>query len=222
MKENKKRNIIISIVLSLFAIIYTILVKFVDVKEIGPNSSKVGFANLNRSVFRAFGENEHWYNLTKYLGYIFVLIVLTYMVIALIQLVKRKSLFKVDKELIVLGCFYIIVGLIYVLFEKVIVNYRPILVNGVLEASYPSSHTMITLCVCGSAIIINSKLFKNNIVRYINIALSFVMILMVIGRTLSGVHWFTDIVGGVIISCSLLMIYYTVIDCLENKKISEN
>lgn len=222
MKENKKRNIIISIVLSLFAIIYTILVKFVDVKEIGPNSSKVGFANLNRSVFRAFGENERWYNLTKYLGYIFVLIVLTYMVIALIQLVKRKSLFKVDKELIVLGCFYIVVGLIYVLFEKVIVNYRPILVNGVLEASYPSSHTMITLCVCGSAIIINSKLFKNNIVRYINIALSFVMILMVIGRTLSGVHWFTDIVGGVIISCSLLMIYYTVIDCLENKKISKN
>ena len=222
MKVNKKRNIIISVVLSVFAIVYTLLVKFVDVKEVGPNNSKVGFANLNKAVFRVFGENIHWYNLTKYLGYIFVLIVLAYAVIGIIEIVKRKSLFKVDKELLVLGCFYVVIGLMYVLFEKVIVNYRPILVDGVLEASYPSSHTMITLCVCGSAIIINSKLFKNNIVRYLNIALSFVMILMVIGRTLSGVHWFTDIVGGVIISSALLMIYYTIIDRLENKKTSEN
>lgn len=215
--DAKKRNIIASAFLSILAIVYTILVKFVDVQEIGPSNSKVGFATLNRFMFRTFGENSHWYHLTKYLGYIFILIIATYAIITLFQWIKRKSLFKVDKELIILGLFYVVVVLTYVLFEKVVVNYRPILMDDVLEASYPSSHTMITLCVCGSAIIINNKLFKNNSTRYINITLTFIMILMVVGRTLSGVHWFTDIVGGVIISSALLMIYYTVTSCLKDK-----
>lgn len=217
MKNNNKRNIIISIILSVVACIYTLLVKFVDVKEIGLSNSKVGFATLNRLVFKTFKENTHWYHLTEYLGYVAIAIAIGYVIVGIVQLIKRKSVFKIDKELVALGFFYMGIVLIYALFEKVAINYRPILIDGVLEASYPSSHTMIAICVCVSSIIVNYRLFKNNITRYINIALTFVMALMIIGRTLSGVHWFTDIVGSLIISSALLMIYYTVIDYSGNK-----
>ena len=149
------------------------------------------------------------YKITEILGIIPILIALMYAVIGLIQVIDRKSL-KVDKELIALGILYIIVILIYVFFEKFIINYRPVLIDGILEASYPSSHTLLSICICGSALLINKYLFNNKkIYKYINIISIISMVLIVLGRLLSGVHWASDIIGSIIISITLLKILET-------------
>lgn len=204
-----KKNILICVLLVLISIIYTLLVKYVDTSTIGPNGSVVGFSSLNSFVFNLTGNNMTLYKITEILGIIPILIALMYAVIGLIQVIDRKSL-KVDKELIALGILYIIVILIYVFFEKCIINYRPVIIDGILEASYPSSHTLLSICICGSALLINKYLFNNKkIYKYINIISIISMVLIVLGRLLSGVHWASDIIGSIIISITLLKILET-------------
>ncbi len=214
----KKKDFMVSGILLFLAIIYTLLVKIVDVQAIGPNDSKVGFASLNGFISKLIGSNMTFYKITEYLGYIAILMALIYALIGLIQVIKRKSLLKVDKEIIALGVFYVVVIILYVFFEKVIINYRPILIDGILEASYPSSHTILSICLCGSSIIINNQLFKKfKIAKYENI-LSIVLIVSIIGgRIISGVHWFTDIIGGVIFSIALLYTFKMVLDKMKKE-----
>ena len=207
-----KSNFLVSTILILLAIVFTILVKVVDVKQIGVNETSIGFATLNQFVFKTTGVNMIWYHITDWLGLVPIFMAMVYSLLGLVQLIKRKSLFKVDKEIIILGLFYIIVISIYIFFEKVIVNYRPILMNGFLEASYPSSHTLMTICLCGSSIIVNKKLFNNKITKLMNILSLVIILITVIGRLISGVHWFTDIIGEIFISIALLMILYSIID----------
>ncbi|MDD7630266.1 MAG: phosphatase PAP2 family protein [bacterium] len=204
-----KKNILICFLLVLISIIYTLLVKYVDTSTIGPNGSVVGFSSLNSFVFNLTGNNMTLYKITEILGIIPILIALMYAVIGLIQVIDRKSL-KVDKELIALGILYVVVILIYVFFEKCIINYRPVIIDGVLEASYPSSHTLLSICICGSSLLINKYLFNNKkIYKYINIVSIISMVLIVLGRLLSGVHWASDIIGSIIISITLLKILET-------------
>ena len=160
-----------------------------------------------------------WYKLSKYLGIITFFIIFYYAYLGLKQLIARKKLFKVDHRLLILGCFYILVGLIYILFEKVIINYRPVILKGELEASFPSSHTMLGLCVCLSSLFISKYYVKDKkYLKYFNIGTIAVMILLVISRTLSGVHWFTDIIGGIIISIFLISIFYLFIYTPRSRK----
>lgn len=203
----KKRNIIEAISFTVAFIIYTLLVKFVDVKPIGPNGSKVGFATMNKWFMNIAKENHFFYKLSELLGYIILLLVLIYGCIGLYQLIKRKSLFKIDREIIVLGIFYVVVLAFYVLFDKVVINYRPVLIDGVLEPSYPSSHTMLALCVGLSSLIVSKSYFNKKYIDKINIVTCVLIGLIVAGRILSGVHWLSDIFGGVILSCALIGIF---------------
>lgn len=215
--NNKKRNFLISGILLLIAITFTILVKVVDVKQIGVNNSSIGFATLNQFIFETTGVNMIWSHITDWLGLIPVFMAIVYAFIGLIQLIKRRSIFKVDKEIILLGLYYIIVIALYVFFEKVIINYRPILMNGFLEASYPSSHTLMTICICGSSILINKKLFNNKITKVINYLSIIIITITVVGRLISGVHWFTDIIGGILISSGLLMTFYSLLSIINKE-----
>lgn len=215
--NNKKRNFLISGILLLIAITFTILVKVVDVKQIGVNNSSIGFATLNQFIFETTGVNMIWYHITDWLGLIPVFMAIVYAFIGLIQFIKRRSIFKVDKEIILLGLYYIIVIALYVFFEKVIINYRPILMNGFLEASYPSSHTLMTICICGSSILINKKLFNNKITKVINYLSIIIITITVVGRLISGVHWFTDIIGGILISSGLLMTFYSLLSIIKKE-----
>ena len=138
--------------------------------------------------------------------------------VGLVQLIKRKSLFRVDSSILVLGGFYVLVFLAYLFFEFFVVNYRPVLIEGVLEASYPSSTTMLMMCIMPTAImqfhhLISSKRLRNIVNTFCGIYASF----MVIGRVLSGVHWFTDIVGGILLSATLVMLYYSTNQLVNSK-----
>ena len=215
----KKRNLIITILLLVSSIIFIVLLKRVDIKCDAVNNSCIGFATINQFIFDKIGVNMTWYTITDWLGIIPILMSVVYAIIGLKQLMKRKSIKKVDKEILLLGVFYILVISIYILFEKCIINYRPILMNGFLEASFPSSHVLMTICLCGSSIIINNKLFKNNFTKILNIISSIIIITTIIGRLISGVHWFTDIIGGILISSCLLMLFYSILNL--NKKIDK-
>lgn len=212
----KKKNLLISCLLIIISIVFTLIVKNVDVNSIGPNGSSVGLSGINNFFHNLIGVNMFFYILTDILGYIAIIMVVVYGIVGCIQLVNRKSLLKVDKEILLLGGFYACVLIIYVFFEKVIINYRPTLIDGVLEASYPSSHTMLSLCICGSTLLINNVLFKRiKFYIYENKVAKVLMISILFGRIISGVHWFTDILGGVIISITLLYIFKSLLEELK-------
>jgi undecaprenyl-diphosphatase len=198
-------------------IIFTVLVKFVDVQPVGAEASLIGFANLNTAVFQLLGTNDFCYRLTQCLGIVAIATAARYAIDGFIQLIKRKSLFKVDREIISLGVLYALMLMIYVFFEKFIINYRPILLDGELEASFPSSHTILSICICVSSLIVSKKYVPK---KYINIT-TFITVLLLtmvlLGRTISGVHWISDIVGGIIISITLLSYFITVLNWKKEK-----
>ena len=216
---NKKRNIILSVFLTIASIVYTYLVKTIDVKSIGPNNSLVGFSKLN-SWFRDFvGTNMSLYKITEIFGIVVILIVLVYACLGLYQLIKRKSLLKVDRGIFILGGFYVLMAIVYVFFEKFIINYRPVLIDGELEASYPSSHTILAICICVSSLIISRKYLDEKYIKITDIITILLLLVVFLGRIISGVHWISDIIGGVIISMTLLMYFYNLYSFNKMKKI---
>ncbi len=184
-------------------IVFTILVKVVDVQAVGAEGTRIGFANLNTAVYALLGKRDFCYTLTQDYFIIWVLyLALFYAVNGFVQLIKRKSLLKVDRELLSVGAIYIIVIILYVLFEKLAINYRPIVLENKLEPSYPSTHTMLILTIAGTSIPLADK--YNRKPAFTKIMSLTIMCLTVICRLLSGVHWFTDIIGGVLISLCLI------------------
>ena len=211
--KNKGKFLILGISGALFALLI-VLLRCVDVEPVGAAGTSVGLSHMNRFVFELTGVNMVWYNITDWLGLAAILAAFLFAVTGLVQLIKRRSILKVDKEILALGGLYILVIGIYVLFENVIVNYRPIIMPGCSnpEASFPSSHTMLVCVIMGSAIIIIGKYIKKKslcmVIRGICAA---VIAVTVVGRLVSGVHWFTDILGGLLISTFLLALYFALI-----------
>lgn len=218
MMKKLNKSLIVGLILFLCFIVFTILVKFVDVGSVGPLDSKVGFSRINGKVFSKIGESKFWYNISEILGILSLIIAGGFVIVGLIELIRRKKLKLVDNHILALGVFYVVVAICYALFEILVINKRPVLVDGKLEASYPSSHTMLAICIMGSAIIEFNKFFSQNKKLLITLdSLSAVLMVMVIfSRLLSGMHWFTDILGGIIISASLIFIYNGVLKLLEN------
>ncbi len=207
MKKNQK-YFYVAIFLFVVFILWTVAVRFIDVETIGPNSSAVGFAALNGYIHSLTGVHMLLYTVTDWLGLVPILFCLAFAIFGIIQWISRKSIFKVDRDITLLGVFYAFVIVAYVFFEIVVINYRPILINGYLEASYPSSTTMLVMCVMPTAILQLKKRIKNKKFRlFVILILIAFIVFMVAGRLISGVHWFTDIVGGTIISSSLVFMY---------------
>ena len=209
-KKNKKR-LALGVSLVVAFVLWTVLVRFVDVQAIGPDGSSVGFATLNRFVHELTGVNWILYTVTDWLGLVPIAVALGFAILGLVQLIKRKSLRKVDYSILALGVFYIVVMAAYIFFEIVVINYRPTLVDGYLEASYPSSTTMLVMCVMPTAAMQLNVRIKNTVFRRCAVIIIVVFTaFMVIGRLISGVHWITDIIGGALLSAGLVIIYYSI------------
>lgn len=204
----------------------TAAVLWLDKAPVGPLGSEIGLSRLNAWARDAIGQNPAWYDITEWLGYLALASAGVLGLLGLWQLFRRKSLFKIDADLYCAAGAYVLVAVFYVLFEIAVVNCRPVLVDGVLEASYPSSHTMLTVCLSGIAA---HQLWRRIACRagqWISLILwGCVGLGTVVGRLLSGVHWLTDILGGGLLGSAILLVYFGGVHTallLKKQKESEN
>ena len=208
MKTKGMKNLISGIVFIIFFTIWTILIKIIDVQPIGVNITNIGFAIINGWFFSLTGVNMTLYTITDWLGLLPIFICMFFGFMGFIQLIKRKNLLKVDFDIIILGVYYVIVILCYLIFEMYPINYRPILINGFMEASYPSSTTLLVLCVMPTLVFqANQRLKSITLKRFITIFAVAFSAFMVVGRLISGVHWLTDIIGSCLLSAGLFYTY---------------
>ena len=191
----------------------------VDVQAAGPNDSKVGFATFNTWFHQLTGVHMTLYTVTDWLGLVPIAVCLCFGCLGLVQLIKRRSLFKVDADILLLGGYYILVIFGYLFFEMVPINYRPILIDGFLEASYPSSTTLLVLSVMPTLIFQIKQRCQNKIIRNLVIAFaaSFT-VFMLFGRLVSGVHWATDIIGSILLSFGLFKLYQCAVTATDLRK----
>lgn len=197
----------VSGVLFLFLIL---LVKTVDTATVGPNGTVIGLSHINVAVHEFCGVNIFWYKLTQVMGIIAILVAAGFALLGVKDLITYKSIRKVDPEILKLGGLYAVVILLYAFFEKVIINYRPIIMpdSTEVEASFPSTHTMLIIVIMGSALLALKHFVKDKTIRRIcKVACVLIIVVTVLGRLICGVHWFTDILGGILISTTLLAIY---------------
>lgn len=211
MKIEVRNRLIVTVLLFIAFAVFTVLVKTIDVRDIGPDWSSVGFARLNAKINLALGESLFWYKVTEAMGIFAIVIGLCFAALGVLQLIKGKSLKAVDADIYVLGGFYVLLGIVYAAFEKIVINYRPVLEDGELAASYPSSHTVLIVGIMLTTLLqLSNRLRGRKICRPACIACGVLAVVAVIGRLLAGVHWFTDIAGGVILSAAMVMLYDTV------------
>ena len=219
MKKNGKRLLFLgSIFIGVF-IIWTVLIQMIDVQPLGVNGTNIGFSKINCWFHQFTGVHMEIYYITDWLGLVPVFICMIFGGIGFVQLMKRRSLLKVDFDIVFLGIYYVIVIFCYLIFEMIPINYRPILIGELMEVSYPSSTTLLVLCVMPTLIEqvdrrLESVIFKKIIKAFV-ICFS---ALMVFGRLISGVHWLTDIVGSIMLSLGLFCIYKSsVLLCYKGK-----
>lgn len=219
MKTKTKQRI--AIAAAVLTVILVILIKTVDVAPIGPNGTSIGLSHLNQAIHDAIGINQGIYTITEIGGILAIGVVAVFAIMGLVQWIQRKKLMKVDRELLVLGGLYVILGFLYVFFNKVAINYRPVIMPGEVlpESSFPSSHSMLGCTVMGSAYLLVDRYVKNQTaVKVLHVLCIINMIVIVGGRFLSGVHWFTDILGGILISIALIAEFSAVFDQIQAKK----
>ena len=211
MEKKNRRLFGVGVGLLAAFVLWTVFVCLIDVRAIGPRESSVGFATLNGYVHNLTGVNMSLYVVTDWLGLVPIGVAFGFAVLGLVQWIKRKSLLKVDRSILTLGGFYIVVMAVYILFEIVVINYRPTLVNGYLEASYPSSTTMLVMCVMPTAMMqLRTRIKNKAFSRCVMVAITVFIAFVVIGRLVSGVHWITDIIGGALLSTAIVLMYYSI------------
>lgn len=208
MKKRERNLLGVGMILVVAFVIWTVLIQRVDVKPVGQNGTNIGFASLNCWFHKLTGVHMGIYTVTDWMGLVPIFICMLFGGIGFVQLIKRRNLFKVDFDIITLGIYYVLVIFGYIIFEMIPINYRPILIEGIMEASYPSSTTLLVLSVMPTLNFQVKRRMKNEMMKNVINAFSiFFSVFMVIGRTVSGVHWLTDIIGSVVLSTGLYLIY---------------
>ena len=218
MKKNEKNTLITGTIMLILFAVWTVLIQTVDVQAAGQNGTDIGFAGLNLWFHKTTGVHMWVYTVTDWLGLVPIFICMIFGVVGLVQLIKRRSLLKVDKDIILLGIYYILVIFGYLIFEMIPINYRPILIEGRMEASYPSSTTLLVMSVMPTLAFQVHRRIRNTKVKYGIYAFTVLFTaFMVVGRTVAGVHWLTDIAGSVLFSSGLYQIYQGTVQLTEKK-----
>lgn len=212
MKLSGRKLLILGIGLLIAFLLWTALILLVDVQPLGQNGTNIGFATFNCWFHNLTGVHMSIYTITDWLGFVPIFVCMLFGGLGLVQLIQRKNLFKVDYDILILGVYYIVVIAGFLAFEVFPINYRPILIEGVMEASYPSSTTLLVLSVMPTLVFQVKRRVQNyRIIKIVTSLTTLFSLFMVLGRLIAGVHWFTDIVGGILLSTGLFYMYKAVI-----------
>lgn len=216
-----KRKAVAAVICFLLFLLLLAALKILDVQAIGPEGTSIGLAVINGAIHEATGVNMALHKITSYLGVFSILVAICFACLGLFQLIRRRSLLKIDPEILALGCLYVIIAVLYLLFEIIVINERPVIMPGDehVEASFPSSHTLLSFVILGSAMIVLGKYVPNRrLCGLLQGVLGVLLFVSVFGRLLSGVHWFTDILGSIFLSTALLLLFAGVLDLAEGHK----
>ena len=217
MDRGKRKGFIWSGCLLLAFVVWTFLIQTVDVRPAGVNGTNVGFAAVNTWFHRLTGVHMRLYTVTDWLGLVPVAVCIGVGLLGLTQWIRRRSIAKVDGDILLLGGYYILVILGYLVFEMIPVNYRPVLIGGAMEASYPSYTTLLVLSVMPTLLFETNRRAKSRTVRRITaVFVVLFSVFMVIGRLAAGVHWLTDIVGSVLLSAGLYSLYRAAVLAMDH------
>ena len=212
-----KLLLIVGISLLVLFILFTILVKTVDVAVIGESLTEVGLSSVNNSVYNSLGSSDTFDKISD------ILLILSFGVGGVFCALGAYRLFKekrLDLSLVILGVFYVVLLIAYIAFDHIHINYAPLLKDGMPKESYPSSHVLASVFVYLSAIIVINENIKNNKFKYsCVIAMLVFAVLMVLFRLLSGWHWFSDILCGELLALALVSIYAVIVLSLDKKYI---
>lgn len=222
-RRSGRRELLIGIGLLAAFAVWTMLIQLVDVQAKGPDGTKIGFAAFNVWFHQLTGVHLTIYTITDWLGLVPIFICLCFGVLGFVQLIKRRSLLRVDPDILLLGGYYVVVIFCYLIFEMIPINYRPVLIEGRLEASYPSSTTLLVLSVMPTLMFQMDRRTRDPRIR--RTAAVFVIAFsafMVIGRLLSGVHWATDIIGSILLSAGLFSIYRSAVLFADGKRAKQH
>ena len=218
MKRKGFKSLLFGALYLIVFVVWTLLIQIVDVQPVGQNGTDIGFATINCYFHKLTGVHMVIYTITDWLGLVPIFICLIFAGIGLTQLIQRKSLFRVDYDIIVLGIYYIIVIFGYLIFEMIPINYRPVLIDGFMEASYPSSTTLLVLSVMPTLWFQAKRRMKNEVVlKYVCVLSALFSIFMLVGRTVAGVYWLTDIMGSILLSTGLFLLYRAVVLIIDDK-----
>ena len=208
-------------ILTIAFISWTLVVSTIDVKNIGPLNSTIGISTLNKYIHDIIGVHLDLYIITDWLSIIPLCCVMIFALIGLTQIIKRKSISNVDIDILFLGGYYALVFGVFIFFEHFVINYRPVLIEGVLEASYPSSTTLLIICAMSSAVMqIKRRIKSHKIKKCLCCTVMIFSLFTIAARAISGVHWFSDIVGGMLLGTALVELY-KILDnlfCPNNKE----
>ena len=208
MKNEAKRLLTRGIILIAGFAVWTVSVITVGVQPAGVNGTDIGFAEFNCLIHQLTGVHMKLYTVTDWLGLVPLAVCVMFAVLGFIQLVQRRSIMKVDRDILLLGIYYAVVIVCYLAFEMIPINYRPVLINGVMEVSYPSSTTLLVLSVMPTLVFqLKRRLNNTSVIKATVVTVNSFTVFMVIGRLYSGVHWATDIIGSALLSTGLFLIY---------------
>lgn len=222
MKKNYRKYFVVTMLLAVVTMLFTLLVALVDKKQIGPDGTTVGFAAINGSFADAVGVSPLWDKVSDVAMVFAIAVAVSFAVLGLIQLIRRKKFFAVDKEILLMAVLYIVVAVIYVLFDKIaVINLRPVLLEGEaeLESSFPSSHVLVITSFLGAAEYAWRRIFadKKALSNILSLAALLVIAVGFAARLISGVHWLTDILGGLLYSATVISAYVTAVHFFDAK-----
>ena len=113
--KTAKKNLSAGLVLITAFVLWTVMVTTINVQPLGINGTDIGFSTINLWFHKLTGTNMALYTITDWLGLVPVFCCFIFGFTGFVQLVKRKSLAKVDCDIIILGIYYVAVIFLYLL-----------------------------------------------------------------------------------------------------------